>query len=55
MRLVQKITKHLKENHEPVEGGWQINLTLEKPIAIVLADASCVELRVKTSDINLEE
>lgn len=55
MCLVQKITKHLKDNHEPVEGGWQINITLEKPIAIVLADASCVELRVKTTDVTLQE
>lgn len=54
MLLIKSITQHLKSQHEVPEGndGWYIGISLEKPIAIPAADASCVELRMKTGDLS---
>ncbi|CAM1506916.1 Fc.00g065570.m01.CDS01 [Cosmosporella sp. VM-42] len=35
--------------------GWHIRIGLEKPTAVALADAACVELRVNTADKDLTE
>lgn len=51
MLLAKKIAEHLEKMHVPVPNGWQINMSLEKPIAITLADASCVEVRIKTKSL----
>lgn len=31
--------------------GWPIKIALEKPIAVVLADAACVQLSVNSSEV----
>ncbi|KID90129.1 dihydroneopterin aldolase family protein [Metarhizium guizhouense ARSEF 977] len=51
--MALRITTHLVRNHEPpADGeGWQLGIAVEKPIAVVFADAPCVELRVNTNDV----
>lgn len=52
--LTAKITEHLKStlgDSAPVN-GWRIKIGLEKPIAVTLADAACVELQTNTDDVS---
>ncbi|KAF5125515.1 hypothetical protein E5D57_010203 [Metarhizium anisopliae] len=51
--MALRITTHLVRNHEPpADGeGWQLGIAVEKPIAVVFADAPCVELRINTNDV----
>ena len=54
MKLMRTIAHHLKSKCEPLLGkaaGWEVCITLEKPIAVPMADASCVELRMNTNDV----
>ncbi|KAK2593062.1 hypothetical protein QQS21_009228 [Conoideocrella luteorostrata] len=46
---------HLAKNHKaPLDGhGWHLKIAVEKPIAVVFADAPCVELRINTNDVDL--
>lgn len=51
--LALQITRHLRSklpNIEPKD-GCQIVIGLEKPTAVALADAACVELRTNTRDV----
>lgn len=49
------ITTHLAKKYEaPADGaGWHLKIAVEKPIAVVFADAPCVELRINTNDVTL--
>lgn len=49
------MTAYLAKNHKaPLDGqGWHLNIAVEKPIAVVFADAPCVELRIGTNDVRL--
>lgn len=51
--MAVRITAHLVRNHTPpADGeGWQLGIAVEKPIAVVFADAPCVELRINTNDV----
>ncbi|KAG6003292.1 hypothetical protein E4U21_002220 [Claviceps maximensis] len=51
--LAVRMTDHLKKRHvAPEDGkGWQLRIAVEKPIAVVFADAPCVELNVGTNDV----
>lgn len=51
--LALKITQHLRAKLPDVEpkDGCQIIIGLEKPTAVPLADAACVELRTNTRDV----
>lgn len=54
MKLMRTISNHLRNTFEPLQGeaaGWEVCITLEKPIAVPMADASCVELRMNTNDV----
>lgn len=54
MKLMRTISSHLRSKFEPLLGktaGWDVCITLEKPIAVPMADASCVELRMNTNDV----
>ncbi|KAK8145076.1 hypothetical protein G3M48_004956 [Beauveria asiatica] len=47
------IAAHLQRKHTPPRdgAGWNINLSLEKPIAVPLADAACVEMSTNTVNV----
>lgn len=51
--LAVSIATHLAFKHKPpADGdGWNLKISVEKPIAVVFADAPCVELRVNTNDV----
>lgn len=50
MTLMKTISKHLHGNFTACGGnGWIVGIQLEKPIAVPMADASCVELRMNTN------
>ncbi|QPH00787.1 hypothetical protein C2857_004762 [Epichloe festucae Fl1] len=51
------MTAHLAKNHKapPDDQGWHLNIAVEKPIAVVFADAPCVELRIGTNDVRLNK
>lgn len=51
--LTAKVARHLSADHDPLSdgAGWHIKVGLEKPVAIPLADAACVELSTDTNDI----
>lgn len=53
--LALQVTTHLAKKHqEPLDGeGWLLKIAVEKPIAVVFADAPCVELRINTNDVIL--
>ncbi|KAG8421197.1 hypothetical protein J3459_007698 [Metarhizium acridum] len=53
--MALRITTYLVQNHDPpADGeGWQLRIAVEKPIAVVFADAPCVELRINTNDVLL--
>ncbi|KID66659.1 dihydroneopterin aldolase family protein, partial [Metarhizium hybridum] len=55
--MAVRITTHLVRNHTPPPDGegWQLGIAVEKPIAVVFADAPCVELRINTNDVVPEE
>ncbi|KAI9171425.1 hypothetical protein HJFPF1_00908 [Paramyrothecium foliicola] len=52
-KLAEVATKHLRTaNLLPSDGtGSQLTIALEKPIAVPLAEAVCVELRTNTSEV----
>lgn len=53
--LSVKITQHLKSTfgkNAPAD-GWRITIGLEKPIAVTLADAACVELQINTNEVSV--
>ncbi|TQV97201.1 hypothetical protein V2A60_000174 [Cordyceps javanica] len=47
------IAAHLHRKHTPPRdgAGWIINISLEKPIAVPLADAACVEMSTNTANV----
>ncbi|KGQ11668.1 hypothetical protein BBAD15_g2585 [Beauveria bassiana D1-5] len=47
------IAAHLHRKHTPPRdgAGWNINISLEKPIAVPLADAACVEMSTNTVNV----
>ncbi|KAM3498866.1 hypothetical protein MY10362_007836 [Beauveria mimosiformis] len=47
------IAAHLQRKHTPPRdgAGWNINISLEKPIAVPLADAACVEMSTNTVNV----
>ncbi|KAJ2974147.1 hypothetical protein NQ176_g6210 [Zarea fungicola] len=47
------ITTHLRLKHTPPRDGlgWDIEISLEKPVAVPLADAACVEMRTNTNNM----
>ncbi|OAA48683.1 dihydropteroate synthase [Metarhizium rileyi] len=49
------IAMYLAKNHkEPADGeGWLLRIAVEKPIAVMFADAPCVELSINTNDVIL--
>ncbi len=51
--LTVAIATHLHAEHVPPRdgGGWNINISLEKPIAVPLADAACVEMSTNTTNV----
>jgi dihydroneopterin aldolase len=51
--MALQITTHLAKKHKPpLDGqGWQLKIAVEKPIAVVLADAPCVELNINTNQV----
>ncbi|KAG6006457.1 hypothetical protein E4U43_000437 [Claviceps pusilla] len=52
--LAVRMTGYLKERHTaPEDGrGWHLRVAVEKPIAVVFADAPCVELMIGTNDVS---
>ncbi|KAM3499977.1 hypothetical protein MY11210_009564 [Beauveria gryllotalpidicola] len=52
-RLTVVIAAHLDRKHTPPRdgAGWNINISLEKPIAVPLADAACVEMSTNTVNV----
>lgn len=53
--LAVRMTGYLKERHTaPEDGrGWHLRVAVEKPIAVVFADAPCVELMIGTNDVSI--
>ncbi|KAG5951066.1 hypothetical protein E4U53_003832 [Claviceps sorghi] len=51
--LAVRMTGYLKKKHvAPEDGrGWHLRIAVEKPIAVVFADAPCVELNIGTNDV----
>ncbi|KAG5977682.1 hypothetical protein E4U55_006614 [Claviceps digitariae] len=51
--LAVRMTGYLKTRHvAPEDGrGWHLRIGVEKPIAVVFADAPCVELTIGTNDV----
>ncbi|KAG5929009.1 hypothetical protein E4U42_007436 [Claviceps africana] len=51
--LAVRMTGYLKKRHvAPEDGrGWHLRIAVEKPIAVVFADAPCVELKIGTNDV----
>lgn len=50
--LATQITAHLRTAHPSESGnGWKLKISLAKPVAVPLADAPCVELRVDTRNV----
>lgn len=51
--LTAAIAAHLRLKHTPPRdgSGWDIEISLEKPVAVPLADAACVEMRTNTNNI----
>jgi hypothetical protein len=49
--LTVKITQHLKSTLGD-SPGWRIKIGLEKPIAVTLADAACVELQTNSDEVS---
>ncbi|OAA73238.1 Dihydroneopterin aldolase [Cordyceps fumosorosea ARSEF 2679] len=56
-RLTVAVAAHLHRKHtQPRDGaGWDINISLEKPVAVPLADAACVEMSTNTVNVPNEE
>lgn len=52
--LSVQIAKQLRSKREEFYGAI-IRIGLEKPTAVPLADAACVELTVKTEDVKIDE
>ncbi|KEY65612.1 hypothetical protein S7711_09615 [Stachybotrys chartarum IBT 7711] len=54
--LASDVTEHLTSSYDspPAGSGWHITIGLEKPIAVPLAEAACVELSTSTKEV-LEE
>ncbi|KAL7913125.1 hypothetical protein GGI35DRAFT_476932 [Trichoderma velutinum] len=51
--LANNLASYLHSNHTGFTNrkGWPIKIALEKPIAVVLADAACVQLSVNSSEV----
>ncbi|KAJ6790345.1 hypothetical protein PWT90_09004 [Aphanocladium album] len=51
--LTVAIAAHLRAKHTtPRDGsGWEITISLEKPVAVPLADAACVEMSTNTANV----
>ncbi|KAJ3495478.1 hypothetical protein NLG97_g3371 [Lecanicillium saksenae] len=51
--LTVAIAAHLRAKHTPPRdgSGWEINISLEKPVAVPLADAACVEMSTNTANV----
>ncbi|KAG6021868.1 hypothetical protein E4U41_002373 [Claviceps citrina] len=51
--LAVRIKSYLVERHAAPDdgGGWHLRIAIEKPIAVVFADAPCVELEVGTNHV----
>jgi hypothetical protein len=50
--LCLKIDEYLRSKYQPPDkNGWRLRISLEKPIAVPLADAPCVQLSVDTCDL----
>jgi hypothetical protein len=49
--IASSITRYLKEKCSEPHGGWNVTIGLEKPIAVPLADAACVEMCFNTNDV----
>lgn len=51
--LAVRMTGYLVERHRAPEdgGGWHLRIAVEKPVAVVFADAPCVELVIGTNDV----
>ncbi|KAL7937826.1 hypothetical protein V8C35DRAFT_293725 [Trichoderma chlorosporum] len=51
--LANNLASYLHSNHTGSMNrkGWPIKIALEKPIAVVLADAACVQLSVNSSEV----
>lgn len=51
--LTVAIAAQLRASHtQPRDGsGWEINISLEKPVAVPLADAACVEMSTNTANV----
>lgn len=51
--LARAVKEWLAANSErpPGGAGWKLTVTLEKPVAVPFADASCVELVAYTDEI----
>ncbi|ATY59766.1 Dihydroneopterin aldolase [Cordyceps militaris] len=52
-QLTVVLAAHLHRKHTPPRdgAGWDINISLEKPIAVPLADAACVEMSTNTANV----
>lgn len=51
--LVFNIANHLHTYYAPPdEKGWRLKIGLEKPIAVPMADAPCVEMSVDSADLD---
>lgn len=53
--LAVDVTRYLRKNYNlpDHQEGWHLRIAIEKPIAVVFADAPCVEMRINTNYVTL--